>query len=409
MWYYAKNLDHVGPLSTNELAALIKSGTINSATLVWNEEMPNWARLSDVPLLLELIPKKPPPLPGSSSAPPVIATSISGGIPRLQELPLAGPWLRFLARCLDVWLVTTMLTISLGLVLAFYLPSALLALNSANDKVLGLIFLPIVMILLALCTATFGNTIGKALLGITVRKLTQQGSLGFFLKREMRVWTEGLAIGIPFIALFTQGSQYRKVVAGQPASYDLGRGRVEARPVSAFRKSLGVLILVGLVGGFIAFVAHTEELDRQELASFTWRNPITKRTTLLSGTWHPKDIEAKGGDLYHFAADSLLAEALFGHEKLGASDIDPQAYATAIQQTISENFTVTTEWQPVTVGGRPALRANGSSKTDANIDFQVTITIDGEDAWRTLIFTRGRKVDDATFGREFSEAAFSTI
>ncbi|RWP23071.1 RDD family protein [Mesorhizobium sp.] len=409
MWYYAKGKEHVGPLPNDELAALIRSGAVNAATLVWNEDMPNWARLSEVPSLLELVPKRPPPLPGSRPVPPVVATSTSKDVPQLQDVPLAGPWIRFFARCLDIWLATIVVTLSLGVVLTLYFPSAMLALNGTNEQVLGLVLLPLIMILLALFAASFGNTVGKAIFGIKVRNLTDRGSLVYFLKREMRVWTEGLAIGIPFIALFTQGSQFRKVSAGQPASYDVGRGRVEARPTSAFRKLLGVLTLVALVGGYVSFILYSEEQGRQDLQSFSWRNPITQKTTLFAGVWHPKDIEAKGGDLFYFSADSLLTEALFGHEKLGASGIDPQAYATAIQQAISENFTVATDWQPVTVRGRPALRAYGSSRTDASVDFQVTIAIDGEDAWRTLVFARGRKVDDTPLGRAFVEAAFSSI
>lgn len=158
-----------------------------------------------------------------------------------------------------------------------------------------------------------------------------------------------------------------------------------------------------------AFVAYSDQQDRAELASFTWRNPITLRSTQLSSKWHPTDIKAEGGKIYYFVSDSLLAEALFGHENLSSGDMSPLVYAMAIQQAISENCTIATEWKPVTVGGRPALRVNGSSRKDSNVELQITITIDGNDAWRTLVFARGRKVEDATFGREFVEAAFSTI
>ncbi|MES0098639.1 RDD family protein [Mesorhizobium sp. M0019] len=409
MWYYAKGSEHVGPLSEEELSALIRGGEVTAATLVWKEDMSNWARLSEVPSLLELIPKRPPPLPASRPVSAVVAPPTSTAVSQLQELPLASPWLRFFARSLDVWVATIVIIVVGGVILAIYFPSAFLAVTGANESAIGLIFLPITLLMLALCSAVFGNTIGKALFGIKVRNLSQHGSLRFFLRRELQVWVTAFALGIPLIALFTQGFQYRKVAAGQPASYDVGRGRVEARPISVIRKLLGVLMLVALVGGFVSLIVYSEEQDRRDLASFSWRNPVTQRSTLFPGVWHPADIEAKGGDLFYFAADSLLAEALFGHEKLRESGIDPQAYATALQQAISKDFTVTTDWLPVTVRQRAALRANGTSRTDANVAFQVTVTIDGTDAWRTLVFTRGRKVDETPLGKAFVEAAFSSI
>ena len=61
------------------------------------------------------------------------------------------------------------------------------------------------------------------------------------------------------------------------------------------------------------------------------------------------------------------------------------------------------------MNGQSALRTYATLGSDANIDIQVTVTLVGDRAWRTLVFARGRKVDEATFGEEFVRAAFSSI
>ena len=65
-WYYSKDGEQQGPLSTADLPAFLKRGEITDDTLVWNETMSDWTRYGDLPSTL-----------GATLAP---AKSVSGPI-----------------------------------------------------------------------------------------------------------------------------------------------------------------------------------------------------------------------------------------------------------------------------------------------------------------------------------------
>ncbi len=48
-WYYAEDTQRMGPVDEDAFDALIASGKIKSDTLVWQEGMPNWQPLAQVP------------------------------------------------------------------------------------------------------------------------------------------------------------------------------------------------------------------------------------------------------------------------------------------------------------------------------------------------------------------------
>jgi uncharacterized RDD family membrane protein YckC len=48
-WYYAVNRERIGPVEDQEFERLVREGTITSATLVWNQDLPNWTKLTDLP------------------------------------------------------------------------------------------------------------------------------------------------------------------------------------------------------------------------------------------------------------------------------------------------------------------------------------------------------------------------
>lgn len=64
-WYYAKGGQQQGPVTQEELQALLRNGTLNPATdLVWNQGMADWLPASQVPALI-----------GGAAAPPGPAIS----------------------------------------------------------------------------------------------------------------------------------------------------------------------------------------------------------------------------------------------------------------------------------------------------------------------------------------------
>ena len=94
----------------------------------------------------------------------------------------------------------------------------------------------------------FGNTPGKALLGIKVRKPDGCKYLAEeYFVRNLSVWWSGLALGIPILNLVAMFIQCRRLKRDGFASYDLAKkGEVLVEGSSSFKTFvfvLGVIVL----------------------------------------------------------------------------------------------------------------------------------------------------------------------
>jgi len=92
--------------------------------------------------------------------------------------------------------------------------------NSVN-MMLFMIALPIALIFDAFIYRFFGNTPGKALLGLKVTESNGDNlSLDDYFQRNMGVWVRGLWFGIPLISFIPMLIQSHRLHNGQSASYD---------------------------------------------------------------------------------------------------------------------------------------------------------------------------------------------
>jgi len=66
-WYYMKNGAQTGPISTDELKALIASGAVKADTLVWREGLAAWAAANTQSAFAGIAPATPPPPPPSAT------------------------------------------------------------------------------------------------------------------------------------------------------------------------------------------------------------------------------------------------------------------------------------------------------------------------------------------------------
>lgn len=101
VWYYLEDRQQRGPVSFEELQALVKAGTIKPGDLVWSPEMSEWAPASSVPDLVpsDLAAPPPPPAGGGTGFAERSKSILEGLTSQADSLPhLAG-----LSRLLD-WL-----------------------------------------------------------------------------------------------------------------------------------------------------------------------------------------------------------------------------------------------------------------------------------------------------------------
>ena len=280
-WWYASNGEKTGPVELAEIERLYAGEMIASETLVWKHGMPDWIPLKDVDDLNHL---------GKASISP-LPDPVQVVLPVEQQ---AGAWRRFFARIFDTWWETWAVALPLAFAIGAYSPSFARWFGMPGaSQTFTLACFPIAMVLDAFVVSLFGNSPGKALLGIKVfdsfgSRLTNIENLS----RNMRVWVGGFAFSIPLVNLITFFRQFRRVRAGKPASYD-ERDAISVRTYSRhwFKTSLFVLFFLML---FVAQDAFNQFKKSQKgdqrvkpttAASTIWLNPVTGRTVALPKGW----------------------------------------------------------------------------------------------------------------------------
>ena len=311
MWYFqAQDGEQSGPYDLDAILSRIRSRQIRRHTLVWTHGMPDWHSADKLPQLsaaLDEAESQPPPLPNR----PLLSrldsaqgenhnndldqqaktnwsnilsrTNKSNDIDALRKessdsyfksqdfyekteridaqiinesldialSPLATPWSRYWARTIDLALVIPFSAFIVAFIIMFFAALAGYEDNLFAEPRYQLILLPPSIMLgclfLAMFHMIFGNTIGKKIYGIRVRKLMGSEDRKFWLIRELRVSAQGLFLGIPFLALISMLLQFHRVIKNKPASYDFAFARVIQKPISRLRFFSGILFALLLL------------------------------------------------------------------------------------------------------------------------------------------------------------------
>ena len=223
-WWYLVGDSPQGPVSIEELEAMLHHGEMTEHSLVWKEGLSSWISMEEL-------------LAGQEIASQQVQPA------RLAELAPAGAWRRFLARGVDLCLICLPLVL-LGGLLAPMVPGLLPWLERPSAQIfLALYLLPLVLLVEAGIFAGFGTTPGKALLGIVVMTLDgERPSAAQYLRRQLGVYCYGFALGLPVISLIAMAAHGLALQQGEPTPYDAGRFTVRERRLGRAR----VLALVGL-------------------------------------------------------------------------------------------------------------------------------------------------------------------
>ncbi|MBY3433334.1 RDD family protein [Rhizobium laguerreae] len=409
VWYYAVGQEQKGPVREDELRDLIRGGQVKKETFVWREGMDTWQAASERSELAATF-SSPPPLPAPSvtlsKLPP---PAFPPPTPKDGAVIASRPWPRFWARLIDNLLFMPLLGFGIGLLSVFYAPDIYLELVAMNQVLYGILIIPVVCLFLALLMTVTGTTLGKLVMGIRVPVPPGRNRFFFFLGREFKVWAAGLGLGIPFVALFTQVNQYRRLASGQAASYDEGNPGVVSNP-SGIRLAAAIVLVLILFAGNVILRSEDERSETNLVTSQTWVNPVTGKSATIGKTWQPTEMQTNNGRAFHFTSNELLSDAIFGYEQYSANSVVTSvSYANAIKQAIASEISIDTEWSPVTVLGMPALRASGKSLNYADSVVEVTILVAGHNAWRTLVFSRGNSAAQGKEKERFVQAMFGTM
>ncbi|NTZ42117.1 RDD family protein [Altererythrobacter sp. SALINAS58] len=173
------------------------------------------------------------------------------------EVKLAAAWPRFWARLLDIQLYSIPVAFVLMALFPDLATSPELS-GRSGDLLIGFISLPFVMLVDAVILSKTGTSVGKALAALTL--VTDDGELvptTTALARNLRLYLQGLVLGIPLLVLIGYVSGYNSVKKKGTADWDEATGtRVISRDRSGARTWLvGVLaVFAVLIGNALARV-----------------------------------------------------------------------------------------------------------------------------------------------------------
>jgi hypothetical protein len=387
-WWYAKNGKKTGPVEEKTLIHLYQSQKIDLGTMLWREGMECWQPLGKIQELEALRKAVPPPFPKEPPA-------------DLSFFPQASLWRRFFARSFDLlWETSFIAFFGSAAISLFSERFATYANDPTNKFAITIIILPIALIFDACICKVFGNSPGKALLGLKAG--TTGGApltLRETLNRNMILWSSGYALGFPILHLFTMLYQAKRLRRGQQASYDEYYGyTIYAKPISLGRKLVfGSTLAVGFVGlTVLAGKGLPTQVDGSAgiaLKEFSWVNPNTKHSTKIDPRWKYSTQADNNGqqrhlfnDLHSDAAILLTMQVVPGLDIRGHVQEFKRMDANGVQFLDPGKY-----YDDETDHGQWV--ASGPSGIDSNRQITVIITQRGTTFWKIIAIESAIEAD----------------
>lgn len=209
-----------GPYSLESIKRMHDDGKIGDDHEFWANGMESWTTLGEIKSQEMYVSYKTPS--------PINLKTIPQDKGQEKEInqdcnyKQAGAWRRFFARIFDIWNSLLFICMPLLFAWAYYYPQTYLKAVPQNELILGVILIFIAFIIDSIIYDCFGNTPGKALLGLRLRKPNNEKySSGEYLRRNMAAWWSGFALGIPILNLATMLIQYRRLKKTGYTIYDV--------------------------------------------------------------------------------------------------------------------------------------------------------------------------------------------
>jgi len=398
-WWYASGATRKGPVSLETLRQLLLERKISKDTLVWKEGLENWEPLSEISDLRQIAKVIPPELPKPSTRENLIA------------LPLAGPWRRFFARLIDLWVIALPTSFVTAFALSrFSLVFGLWIQRPGSGYVFGWLLLPLVLLVEVGIVALFGTTLGKALLGVMVTTVgAQRLTSAQYLQRQLGIYWYGLGTGFPLVSLFTMARQHGRLKAGRQAGYDEGKFNVKAQKLSALRALSAIVVVVGLV--FVnATLQQISKLSESSYYSGTnWMNQVTGRSVIVPNGWIYKEQKNDEQQSIHiFSGPDYGAYVIFAKEDV-PPNIELDVYLDAWLSAVRGSMRLSTPGQQTFIGARQAITLTGTMADDRTQRVHATLVKKGRQVWRVVIVSISNKEPALEHAMQLQALLFQSI
>ncbi|HPR44615.1 RDD family protein [Ottowia sp.] len=398
-WWYAIGDTRKGPVSLGTLRQLLLDRKVSEGTLVWREGREGWAPISEIPDFHEVVKAVPPELPKPTAREHLIA------------LPLAGPWRRFFARLVDLWVIALPVSFVAAFALSKVSPAfGLWIQRPGSEYAFGWLILPFVLLVEAGIVALFGTTLGKALLGVKVTTIgAQSPTAAQYLQRQLGVYWYGLGTGFPFVSLFTMARQHGRIKAGRQAGYDEGKFNVKAPKLGVLRALSAIVVVLGLFFVNAAIQQISKSSERSYYSGTTWVNQVTGKSVAIPSGWIHE--EQKNGDkqpIQLFSGPDYGVYVVFAKEDV-PSNMELQDYLDAWVTAVRGNMRLSVPGQLVLVGGRQAITVTGTMADDRTQRVHATLVKKGRQVWRVVILSNSGKEPASEHPMKLQALLFQSI
>ena len=375
-WWFSVDGEKFGPVDSVELQKLRDEGRITDTTLVWKEGLAAWMPYSSVTEFPDRIDGTPPELPKPSET------------DQLEKLPAAKAWHRFLARMIDIWVIGMLVGAAIAYALARVSSSfGLWVVQPGSEYIFGWLVIPISMAIETVLFATFGNSLGKALLGVTVTSLdAQRLTATQYLRRQLGVYWYGLGTGFPFVSLLTMAVQQGHLKDTAFTRYDRKLFLVKAKKLSVIRGVSVALFVVLLLVINGSLQQINKKAEKNYGNGFLWTNEVSGRTVSVPRGWnHAQQNNDAKQAIHVFTGPSYGVYVVFAKEDIEAT-LDLDSYVHAWVSAVADKMAIALPSRTVYVNGRVAAAMEGTLADDRSQKLRVTIVKKGRHVWRTVIW-----------------------
>ncbi len=305
--------------------------------------------------------------------------------------PLATRWPRFFARTFDMWWEIFIISTILRMTLPLYFPKFARWIHSPGaTQLFGILCLPIGLILDALIYEFFGNTPGKAFLGLKVGTIYNR-SLNFsqYLTRNFSMWLRGLALYLPLINCFAMAYQASRLGKGQQASYDeLTEHRVFRTQIGLMRKVIFYVIFVCIL--LFISILNTKQNFNQQSASvndfskkYSWTNPTTQVKVNIDAQWNNSfEQNSAKQPIYVFSERTGRAVVIFAVEYIRGYSL--QDYIKAFQANEYSHMRFFDDGRYFEKDGDQKWQGIGAMNDSTSTRLEVTVLKIGTAFWRVV-------------------------
>lgn len=322
--------------------------------------------------------------------------------------PEGNPWVRFVARLTDVNIFVFGLVILLSYTLPLLSPELTVRwVTDVDPRANYFVALPVAFLLNGLVMSIFGNSIGKAIFGLKVGPIVDRYhmNIGDYVGRELRVWVQGFALGIPIVNFFTWHANFREVSEGRQAHYDKSMYHVRQNS-GGFRIFLGLIVFFCILVGGAYWNVEAEKARSAIRVAQNWTNPITGQVARIPAGFYPEVMNADDGSIvYAFSNLERGVQALFAGEEALAEFGELASYGAVIRSVIGSSIAIG-EFGPTFNAG--VLKADGNAVGEGWRTSLYVTEFDG-DYWRVVLIDTKKSGAGGVNEPEILNALLSTV